>query len=203
MAYPIDLTIVLSGATRAQLANWRRRENPVLIPEVSSTPRVLYSFRDVVALRTIAKLRSELSLQKVRRAFDSLRSDLDLTDHPSEYKLIAFNDSVVLVKDGEATDLVKHPGQQFLVTMDDVFAEFENLKGQRVVNLLNPRDGIEVKPGRLSGWPTVRDTRVGYDTVAELVAGGVPPEEVPEYYPTVQAQYVSDAVDFADLVESA
>jgi uncharacterized protein (DUF433 family)/DNA-binding transcriptional MerR regulator len=175
----------------------------VLEPEVASRPRILYSFRDILALRTIVKLRRDVSLQKVRRAFDSLRTDLELTDHPSAYRLVAHGSSIALVHDDGATDLVKKPGHELLVTMDDVIAEFENFRGDRVVNLLHPRPGVEVKPGRLSGWPTVRNTRVGYDTVADLVAGGVAPTEVSDYYPTVAAEYVADAVDFAEEVSRA
>ena len=81
MSYPPKLTAALTGATIRQLSHWRSSRAPagaVLVPEISSGRPLLYSFRDVVALRTCVRLRQETSLQKIRRALDTLREDLGL-----------------------------------------------------------------------------------------------------------------------------
>ncbi|WCV10688.1 helix-turn-helix domain-containing protein [Corynebacterium silvaticum] len=83
MGYDISLTATLTGATVAQLQRWRR--TGLLVPEASASRPVEYSFRDLVALRTIAKLRAQTSLQQIRKAFSSL-SDFDMVDHPSKYQ---------------------------------------------------------------------------------------------------------------------
>lgn len=195
MAFPVELAVVLSGATRSQLATWRR-EPALLIPEVAQRPKALYSFRDVVALRTMVYLRREVPLQRIRTAFRSL-DELDLTEHPSNYQLTSDGDSVFLVDETGATDLVRRPGQQVIANLGEVFEPFRNFKGARVVNFIHPRKRLDVQEGRIGGWPTIGGTRVPYDTIANLVAGGeVGYDEVSEYFPTVSADDVEDAVDF-------
>ena len=71
MAFPVPITSVLTGATVAQLAYWRKdtRSSPaLLVPENKRSGRYLYSWADVVALRSMVYLRSEKSLPKIRRA---------------------------------------------------------------------------------------------------------------------------------------
>jgi hypothetical protein len=109
VAYPPYMAAALSGATLRQLSHWRRSSSSsgaVRIPEVSSARPILYSFRDVVALRTCVFLRKDSSLQRIRRAIGNLRS-LGELDHLSEYKLVSDNESLVLVNDDLAVDLVK------------------------------------------------------------------------------------------------
>lgn len=197
MSFEADITSALTGATAHQLRSWRSGASPLLLPEYGVRPRAMYSFRDLLALRAVVKLRSETSLQKIRKAFRSLQ-DMDLTEHPSNYTLVAGPDSIYLVEGHrEATDLVKKPGQRVLASLDDVFAPFSNFREEPVVDFLHPRERLEVREGRIGGWPTVRDTRVPFDLVARLVSTGeIPASEVGEHFPTVQAGDVSDAVDF-------
>ena len=53
MAYAPGMAAALSGTTIYQLRHWRRpaKTGPLLAPEISATPRVYYSFRDLLALR--------------------------------------------------------------------------------------------------------------------------------------------------------
>ncbi|NQX28297.1 MerR family transcriptional regulator [Microbacteriaceae bacterium VKM Ac-2854] len=56
MAFTTALTSVMSGASQRQLAHWRA--TGILVPETEHDERpYLYSFRDIVALRTYAWLR--------------------------------------------------------------------------------------------------------------------------------------------------
>jgi uncharacterized protein (DUF433 family) len=163
----------------------------------------LYSFRDLVALRTFARLRSEVSLQRVRKALATLDM-LELTEHPSKYQLVAHGESIALVDKDAAIDLVVAPTTEVMVEMVDVFREFMNRSDLTVVDFKHPRPELEVNLGRLGGWPTIRGTRVPYDAVVNLVADGdVTPEEVSEYYPSVSASAVADAVAFADLIKES
>ncbi|MGW7195559.1 DUF433 domain-containing protein [Streptomyces chryseus] len=191
MSFPVDLTAVLSGASVSQLHSWRRTE--LLQPEEQANP-VRYSFRDVVALRTFVYLRSQLPLQRIRKAMDQLRR-MDLTDHPASYVLRTEGDSVWLIQDEHSIDLVRRPGQEGLWSLVDVFAPFENMQGREVADLRRPRPHLEVKEQRLGGWPTIQGTRVPFDAVAKLVAGGVPPRDVARFYPTVGLPGATDAAD--------
>ncbi|MET9818235.1 hypothetical protein [Streptomyces sp. NPDC006355] len=99
MSYEPKLAAALSGATLRQLSHWRRASGPkgaVLVPEISSERPILYSYRDVVALRICVQLREEASLQKIRRALNTLREDLGEWEHLSSYKLVAGPDTIYL-----------------------------------------------------------------------------------------------------------
>lgn len=201
MTFPSELASVLTGASMSQLSHWRSAP-ALLAPEISSKPRALYSFRDIVALRTFVRLRKELPLQRIRTALSTLQ-DYDLTDHPSSYQLVTDSKTVFLVEDegGDVVDLVKRRGQTVLVSMADVFAPFTNLQGQDVVDFRRPRQNIEVREKRMGGWPTIAGTRLRYDTVALLLGdGSVEPEDAHHYYPEVSTEAALDAADFDTTV---
>ena len=203
MAYPAHIAAALSGTSMSQLAYWRSatRGEALLVPELATGARVLYSFRDVVALRTVAFLREDVSLQKVRRAVSTLR-ELGNRDHLSAYRLVASDGSVVWVAEDDFIDLVRHPGQQVLAQMSDVLAPFVNSAGVEVPDFAHPRERLEVDADTLSGYPVITGTRVPFDLVASLVADGVPPERVADYYPGVDADAASQAADYAAYVDT-
>ncbi len=206
MGYRPQMAAALSGASIHQLAYWRRGVGsaaPLLVPEISRQP-LLYSFRDVVALRTTVYLRRErISLQRIRRAMETLQL-LGEIEHLSSYRLIAQGNSVVLLSPDEpsAVDLVEQPGQQVTtVVMADVLRAFPAPGGGVVPDLLHPRDGILVDPEIRRGHPVISGTRVPYEAVAGLVRGGVPAEQIADFYPAVSAAAAGDAADFAGYVD--
>lgn len=106
MAYPVKMAAALSGATVNQLRHWRSaRTGPLLVPEIATTPKVLYSFKDVLALRTCVRLREDASLQKIRAAIQNLR-DLGEADHLATYRLVSDRrGSIQLVSEDEVVNL--------------------------------------------------------------------------------------------------
>lgn len=194
--FPTDLTSTLTGASVRQLRRWNT--TGLLVPEVQSKRKLLYSFRDVVALRTVVRLRSEAaSLQKMRRAFANMPA-LDFTEHPSRYQF-GTNGKTIVIADagGNTIDLVKNPGQYQMHSLAEIFASFTTNRGEVVVDFLRPRKHLEIRAGRMGGWPTIADTRIPYDTIANLLADGdIAPEEVSYYYPEVDADAARDALDF-------
>lgn len=195
MAFPDDLAATLTGTSKNQLYRWRR--DALLVPEVQGSNPALYSFRDLVAIRTIAFLRSRVSLQRVRRAFSNL-DPLDFTDHPSAYRFGTDGKSIAVAdEEGRAVDLTNFVGQVSVFSLEEVFAPFKNRQGHDVVDFRHPRPNLEVSGHRMGGWPTIRDTRITYDTVANLVAdGSLKVEDVSYYYPQVSPTAVEDAVSF-------
>lgn len=198
--FPIDLAATLSGATISQLSNWRRSD--LLRPEVSGNP-VLYSFRDIMALRTLSKLRSRVPLQRIRKAFAAL-SEFDLTEHPSAYSLVTDDSSIFIVHDdGEATDLVINKGQSIITGLTDIFAPFVNLRGREVPDLVNPRPRLSLSEKMLGGFPAIKGTAVPYDRVTTLLRdGSVPMQYISHFYPSVSPADAEDAIDFEAEVVS-
>lgn len=196
MSFPEDLTMALTGATAYQLRSWRK--TGLLVPEVSPKKPPLYSFRDLVALRTVAHLRSSTSLQKVRKAFANL-PEFDLTDHPSEYRFAIAGDSIAVWTDEGFMDLVKSPGQYHIVSLADIYRPFRNRRNDQVVDFERPRPKLRVDARRLGGWPTIDGTRVPFDTVADAMSGDSPisSEDIRRFYPGVTPAAAVDALDFA------
>lgn len=200
MAFPADLTSVLTGASVGQLQHWRSTD--LLRPEFGTQPAAVYSFRDLVALRMFVRMRQRISLQLIRKAVGQLQA-FDLTDHPSQYRLHTDGKSVYFEEEGRSVDLVRKPGQRLLLNLEDVFAPFENLQGAEVVDFRRPKPHLEVREGRLGGWPTVENTRVGFDSVAKLLVGDeVAPEDVCRFYPSVTPEGARDAKELYDMVEA-
>ncbi|ASW56033.1 DUF433 domain-containing protein [Plantactinospora sp. KBS50] len=199
MAYEPRVAAALSGATVRQLSYWRRTR--ALVPETSASRPVLYSFRDLVALRTFAYLRGDRSLQSIRKAVRTLK-DIGETEHLSSYRLVAQGKrSIALVQDEGAVDLVEKPGQSLtVVKLGDVLQSFP-VGDIQVPDLLHPRERISVDPEIRGGHPVVEGTRVPFEVVADLVRDGVEPEQVAAFYPSVSADAARDAADFADYVD--
>ncbi|HKS98055.1 MAG TPA: DUF433 domain-containing protein [Rugosimonospora sp.] len=201
MTYEPRVAVALTGATLGQLAYWRRTR--LLVPELSEARPVLYSFRDLVALRTAVYLRTDRSLQAVRKALQTLQS-IGETEHLSSYRLVSQGRrSIALVRDDGAVDLVDKPGQSLtVVNLGDVLQSFP-LGDVEVPNLLHPRRRISVDPQVRGGHPVVAGTRVPFELVAGLVRDGVSPARVADFYPSVTAAAARDATDFADYVDRA
>lgn len=202
MAFPLNLTSALTGASISQLRRWSRGD--LLVPEGHKTRPMLYSFRDLIALRTIVFLRNETSLQRVRRALSNL-DVIDMTEHPSAYTFATDGRTIGVVDEmnGQVVDLVRSPGQTSDLSLASAFEKFTTKSGRAVPRFLQPRPRIEVSPRRMGGWPTVQGTRITYDAIADLVDNKtIFPADVPRYYPVEMAD-VEDALDFAREVKSA
>lgn len=199
MSYPLNLASALTGATTAQLRGWKRKG--ILVPEANPENPMLYSYRDLVALRSIVYLRARTSNQRLTRAMRTLRYEYDLTDHPSQYTFATNGRSVEVLVGDEALELVEGKGQRALIPLVEVFRPFKNFSGRDVVDFERPKPHLEVVQGRMGGWPTIAETRVPYDTIADLLRDGdVSPDEVSSFYPTVSAPAARDAIDFDAMV---
>ncbi|GGF29070.1 DUF433 domain-containing protein [Subtercola lobariae] len=203
MSFPTRLTTKMTGTTRAQLAYWRK--HAILVPEIESAQRpYLYSFRDIVDLRVFAYLRGTYSLAMIRKMLSTLR-ELDMVERPGSYELVTMGSSIaVRVQDGTVVDLVKQPGNTTVGTLADVFGEFVTVGGKKIDDLFRPREGVQVDPRRLGGWPTIAGTRIPFDTIADLISdGSIAPDKVGRFYPGVTAKDARDALDYQASIRKA
>jgi uncharacterized protein (DUF433 family) len=209
VAFPVPIASVLSGASVDQLAYWRKRTPsapPLLVPEAKRSGRFLYSWSDVVALRSIVYLRQEKSLPRVRSAVQLLRAlEADEWEHLARYRLIGTKSSILVqTPSGQLLDLERQPGTVLNeVLMRDVLGPFTTREGRTVPGLERPRRLLSVNPRVLAGYPVIRGTRVPFDVVAGLADDGVPTAEIIELYPSVDPEAIDDAQAFAEQVAKA
>jgi uncharacterized protein (DUF433 family)/DNA-binding transcriptional MerR regulator len=204
VAYATKMAAALSGATVSQLRHWRSsRTGPLLAPEIATTPRAVYSFQDVLALRTFVRLRENASLQKIRSAIGNLR-DIGEAGHLAFYRLVSDKGgNIQLLTEDQAVSLGRTPGQlQLVAVIGEIIEPFAARAGVLVPHLLRPRPGLSVDPETQGGTPVITGTRVPYDAVAGLMRDGVPADRIADYYPAVSAMAASDALDFARYVDS-
>lgn len=206
MAFPVPVASVLTGATRAQLAYWRRDTSSapaLLVPAGKRGGRYLYSWADIVALRSIVYLRSEKSLPRIRRAVATLRRlEADEWHHLAQYTLISTRKSILVrTPKGDLLDVGERPGTVLSeVLMRDVLAPFQTGTGQMVPALKRPRPHITVDPRVLGGYPVLAGTRVPYDAVAALANDALAPAEISAIYPSIEHEGIQDAMAFAEQV---
>lgn len=187
MAYSPQMAAALSGATVDQLRHWRSsKAGPLLPPEISDRPSILYSFRDLLAIRAFVRLRRNASLQKIRRAVGTLRDGLEEFEHLASYRL--------------ETDSAGNI--QLLAVIGDVIEPFPIRPGVVVPHMLHPRATLSVDPGVQGGIPVISGTRVPYTAVANLMREDVSADEISTFYPTVTPEAARDALDFALYVDS-
>jgi uncharacterized protein (DUF433 family) len=204
VSYEPKLAAALSGATLRQLSHWRRASGvtgALLVPELSASRPILYSFRDVVALRACVRLRQETSLQKIRRALNTLRGDLGEREHLSAYRLVAGPDTIYLADSDHAVDLTGSKGNVVIHELVDVLSPFYR-DGRHIPDLLEPRPHVSIDPTVRGGEPVIHGTRIPAAEVAALVRDAIPPEEISNYYPGVSAAAARDAADFTEYVDS-
>lgn len=201
--FPSGLTSVLTGMTESQLL--RLREKGLIVPEVRPLRPPLWSLRDLVALRSIAFLRAEVSLQQIAKAFQTLDL-IHMQDHPSVYKFGTDGRTIFVQEPGGdgAIDLNRQIGNHTVFTFEEMSKTFKNFKGEEVASFHNPSPHIEVDFGRMGGWPTVEGTRVPYDTIANLVDGDtITVEDIPFYYPNVSVEAARGAIQLRDRASAA
>jgi DNA-binding transcriptional MerR regulator len=118
VAYAPTMAAALSGAMVAQLRHWRSpRTGPLLAPEISAESRIIYSFRDLLALRIFVHLRQNASLHRIRKAVGSLR-DLGEIQDLASYQLVSDDTgNIRLITGGDEIELARHPGQMLLAAM--------------------------------------------------------------------------------------
>jgi uncharacterized protein (DUF433 family)/DNA-binding transcriptional MerR regulator len=206
MAFPTTIASVLTGASKRQLGYWRRptaADAPLLIPATKRDGRYLYSWADIVALRSIVYLRQEKSLPKIRRAVGTLRAlEAEEWEHLASYKLVRTQQTIVVVTpNGQILDVEHSPGNILSeVLMGDVLGPFQRKDGRLVPDLRRPLPYLTVNPRVLGGYPVIRGSRVPFHVVAALADDGVDASGVTEIYPSVDERGIPDARTFAEQV---
>lgn len=197
-AFNADQVCNLTGLSKRQLAYWDK--TGFFIPEVESRRRGpysrLYSFRDVVGLRTIAQLHGRVSLQSLRiigrwlrdhyaRPWDSLRfytaGRVVLVEGPDD-------EGIVLARDGaQAT---------FDVQLRQVTGDMQ--RAVRRLRERHPRDVGRVAQHRYVAHnrPVLAGTRVPVAAVSDFHRAGYGVDQIIEEFPSLTLADVEAAIDF-------
>lgn len=205
-AYTAARAAALSGVPLSTVHYWTREE--ILVPSVSPTKVKLWSYPDLMGLRTIYWLRQRkvhddgwniprTTMPAVRRALRTLRDDLDLelwTEDGGPSVRVDLDGRVYVVA-GEAGPERVDGRQRPLPDMIDLVAPFET-PVTRAPDLAKPRPHLRIVPGKLSGSPHIAHTRIETLAIASLADRGFDPTKLQKLYPSVRpAVALVEAVD--------
>lgn len=203
MAFDLKTASVLSGLTVHQLRAWSA--DGTLVPEFNDSRETRYSFRDIIAARSLGLLRKDFSAQAIKKAIRVLRR-YNYQDHLAAYR-IGHDGRVVLLEEpetGNIMNLSNQEGQYRIFRFGEIWEPYINFKGHQVPALAHPRPGLTVDPDRLGGWPTIGNSRIGYDHIAGLIDGDtITVDDIPYYYPSVSPEQAADALSLFEEVKAA
>jgi uncharacterized protein (DUF433 family) len=208
-AYTADRAAALSGVPLSTVRWWAKHD--ILVPSVSQTRVMLWSYADLMQLRIIHWLRQPKvgkdereipasTLNAVRRARTKLASlDLDLwtddggpsirVDHRGDVWL-ATQPSLERAEDSQRA----LGGADAEDTVLEVLAPFQTSVA-RGPDLVCPRPQLRIVPGKLGGSPHIRSTRIESQSVGALTASGLPTARIYQLYPDVGHPAIDQAID--------
>lgn len=202
-AYTGERASALSGVPLSTIHYWARHE--VLVPSISPERIKLWSYPDLMGLRTIYWLRQTktvgegvsvpaTSMPAVRRALAALR-ELDLEVWTEEH-----GPSVAVSRSGEVFfDVPGYVGNvvgQRALDADllDLIAPFPTEQGA-APDLYAPRPSLRIIPGKLSGSPHIVKTRIETIALAALEDRGLPESKIAALYPLAPRAAITEALD--------
>ena len=207
-AYTADRAAALSGVPKSTIHWWAR--NDVLLPSVSATKVMLWSYSDLMGLRVIYWLRqrkttnrgveiARTSMPAVRRALKELRElNLSLWDRDRPPVLVDANGHLLVKHPGGVHDL---SGQVVSEDLLDLIAPFSTNEGTRGPDLITPRIDLRIVPGKLSGSPHVVHTRLETRALSALATDGFDVTGIHRLYPYVTPLQIDQALDFEKQLE--
>jgi uncharacterized protein (DUF433 family) len=202
-AYPAERAAALSGVPKSTVHYWAK--NDILVPSVSPERVKLWSYGDLMALRTIYWLRQtkkdptgrevpRTAMKAVRRALREIAAlELDLWSEAGAPRVAVDRSGNIVIDDGGPQ---RAGGQRVLdAEMLDLIAPFSSREGLRGPDLSAPRPLLRIVPGKLAGSPHIEWTRIETQALAALERRGIGSAKIYRLYPTVPPDAVDDAID--------
>jgi len=200
-AYTADRSAALSGVPKSTIHYWARKG--ILVPSVSPERVKLWSYADLLGLRTIDWLRQPKSREgldiprskmgMVKRALRRLRAlDLEIFEQGRPVIAVARDGEVIITPRSGVPETVE--GQLLGRDLIDLIAPFEAEEGTRGPDLQRPSDFVRILPRKLSGAPHIVDTRVATEALYALLVRGFQEDRIAALYPAVPRAAIADAL---------
>jgi uncharacterized protein (DUF433 family) len=206
-AYPADRAAALAGVPQSTMHYWAR--TGALVPSVSAEKVKLWSFADLMGLRTIAWLRRrkesaagyeirKTTMPAIRRALRALHK-LDLSLWAADTGSTVFvdpNGDIVIRDSPGLVRPVGRAGALQTVALDflDLMAPF-TAEDRAGPDLRRPRPRLRIIPGKLAGAPHIEKTRLETQAVHALALRGIEPERIALLYPFTDLEAIREAID--------
>ena len=206
-AYVAERASGLSGVPKSTVHYWARKE--ILVPSISAERVKLWSYPDLMGLRTIYWLRQtkkavdgrdvpRTTMPAVRRALAALRElDLKLWTEESGPAVRVDRSGNVYLAGPEMIERVdgRRPLDAEWLDLIEPFTTHEETVGP---NLQAPRPHLRIVPGKLAGSPHIVSSRIETVAIAALANRGFNHDQIHTLYPVVQAVAIGEAIDLEE-----
>jgi uncharacterized protein (DUF433 family) len=195
-AFTADQAATLTGLSPGQLAAWDRDGffEPSLAYEKRRSPYSrIYTFEDVVGLRTLAILRKKVSLQHLKKAAKKLREH---SGRPwTELTLYVLNREVHFRRPDSKSVEGAVSGQMAIeipleTVADDVRERADSLRhrSEQTVGQISQKKFV------MGGVPTIAGTRITVANVQAFADAGYSVKQILEQYPQLKKQDIEAAL---------
>jgi len=213
--YPAKRAAALSGVPLSTVYYWARH-GPVR-PSVSATTERLWSYGDLIRLRTVYWLRQQRKQIGDREiAATSLRVVRDLLETAQRYGHRIWTPAeggrvhIVLLLDESGTPyldaegLVDAAGHSPLLDREqlDLLGPFET-DSARGPDLVMPRPRLRIVPGKCAGEPHLSGSRLRTRSLMALTARGFTAARLRDFYPHEDPVAIEEAVEFEQSLTPA
>ncbi len=203
-AYPADRAAALSGVPKSTVHYWAR--TGVLVPSLSAERVKLWSFADLMGLRTIYWLRQ--AKEGDPRAADIPRSTMPAVRRALA-RLAELDVALWTEERGPAVG-VSPSGEVFTFAPDGVESGYRarvlqgeyldlirpfGTPGMSGPDLHAPRPHLRIVPGKLAGSPHIVKTRIETLAISALAGRGFGPGRINQLYPDVDRTAIDEAID--------
>lgn len=202
--YKAERAAALSGVPKSTVHHWHREG--IIVPSVSAERIKLWSFGDLLALRTIYWLRHPKDerggqavpvtpMPKIRQALAQVREVAEQFSADDRQGIAVDRAGrLVVLKHGQVVEVPDGQGVlgADLLDLTGPFAAEENIVGP---DLKRPRPHLRIVPGKLGGSPHVEDTRLETEALGALERRGFDSARIYRLYPAVERGYVDEALD--------
>ena len=203
-AYAAERAAALSGVPKSTVHYWAREG--ILVPSVSPERVKLWSYGDLMSLRTIYWLRQtkqdqsgrevpRTAMKAVRRALREIAAlELDVWSEDGAPHVAVDRLGGIVIEHGDGA---QRPGGQSILDADmlDLLAPFASREGLKGPDLSIPRPLLRIVPGKLGGSPHVAHTRLESQALGALAESGLAQEKIYRLYPDVEPAAIEDALD--------
>lgn len=203
--YTADRAAALSGVPRSTVHYWARKE--YLVPSVSAERVKLWSYGDLLGLRTIYWLRQpkrasdgrdvpRTTMPAVLRALAALRKlDLSLWTEEGAPRVAVDRAGGVFVRSADGSVQTPEGLRPLEEEWLELIEPFTTWEGTRGPNLQAPKPHLRIVPGKLSGSPHIVSTRIETIAIAALRDRGLDHDRIHMLYPVVSPIAIAEAID--------
>jgi hypothetical protein len=195
--YPNERASALAGVPRSTMYYWARRD--LLAPSISAEKLKLWSWADLVALRAVYWLRHPGSgeqrrptpMRLVRSLIEWVEQETSLGSAIASGSLLLYADSKGVPHITSGGEMIEgsHQWQQLVqqgvvINLLSAYPFAGTLNGP---DLIRPREGLRIIPGKLSGEPHIEGTRIETRILWALDQRGFDSAQILTFYPDVSA----------------